>query len=412
MAQRMESAAPAGGVMLSSSTARLVEDLAVLSDAELVNIKGADNPVPARRLLGAVARGERMGRSQSTLVGRDWQAECPDGHVDQAIKGHGCVAGVVGPAGIGKSRILSELAAIATSRGVEVFSAYCESHTSDVPFYSSNGLLRAAVGMEGLDASEACEYVKEQNRGADPVDLLLLYDVLGIGDPTTELPDLAPEARRRRLAALVNAAVLARTTPAIYVIEDAHWIDETSESVMADFLPVIPHTRSLMLFTYRPEYHGTLSQARGGQTIALAPLDDLQTAALVAEQLELIRRLPDSPTGSSNAPQATPFSSRRSCVTWSTAGSSSVAAAPTWCRKMSPTSACRPRCRSRSQHVSTGSHSAAKHTLNAAAVIGSRFSIEVLTALSIEPVLDELIAAELIDQVGSHLVASTPSGTR
>jgi predicted ATPase len=205
--------------------------------------------------------------------------------LDQATKGHGCVAGVVGPAGIGKSRILSELAAIATSRGVEVFSTYCESHTSDVPFYASTGLLRAAVGIEGLDASAARARVREQNRGADPADLVLLDDLLGIADPTVEVPEVAPEARRRRLAALVNAAVLARTTPAVFVIEDAHWIDETSESFLAGFLPVVSHTRSLMLITYRPEYRGALSQARGGQTIALAPLDDPQTAVLVAEQL-------------------------------------------------------------------------------------------------------------------------------
>ena len=48
MAQRMESAAPAGGVMLSASTARLVEGAATLGEYELVRIKGADAPVPAR----------------------------------------------------------------------------------------------------------------------------------------------------------------------------------------------------------------------------------------------------------------------------------------------------------------------------------------------------------------------------
>ena len=45
MAQRMESVAPPGGVMLSASTARLVEHSAALGEAELVQIKGADEPV-------------------------------------------------------------------------------------------------------------------------------------------------------------------------------------------------------------------------------------------------------------------------------------------------------------------------------------------------------------------------------
>src|ERR1700755_2436246 len=50
LAQRMESVAPSGGVMLSESTARLVEHAAVLGAPEWVNVKGAEEPLPARRL--------------------------------------------------------------------------------------------------------------------------------------------------------------------------------------------------------------------------------------------------------------------------------------------------------------------------------------------------------------------------
>ena len=50
--------------------------------------------------------------------------------------------------------------------------------------------------------------------------------------------------------------------PAVYVIEDAHWIDEVSESMLADFLTVIPQTPSLVLITYRPEYQGALRGCR------------------------------------------------------------------------------------------------------------------------------------------------------
>jgi hypothetical protein len=66
--------------------------------------------------------------------------------LDRAIGGHGCVAGVVGPPGIGKSRIVAETAAIAARRGVAVFSAYCESHAAEVPFYAVARLLRVAFG--------------------------------------------------------------------------------------------------------------------------------------------------------------------------------------------------------------------------------------------------------------------------
>ena len=75
---------------------------------------------------------------------------------------------------------------------------------------------------------------------ADPQDLLLLDDLLGIADPDVPLPQIDPDARRRRLTALIKAALLASTAPALYIIEDAHWIDAVSESMLADFLTVDP----------------------------------------------------------------------------------------------------------------------------------------------------------------------------
>ena len=64
MAHRMESVAPPGGVLLSASTARLVEHHAVLSEPEMVHIKGSDQPVAAQRLLGVPERDRRVAGAQ------------------------------------------------------------------------------------------------------------------------------------------------------------------------------------------------------------------------------------------------------------------------------------------------------------------------------------------------------------
>jgi len=285
MAQRMESVAPSGGVMLGESTARLVEHTAVLGEPECVHVKGVQEPLRARRLLEAAPVHRQTGWRQPTLVGRTWEMSTVAGILDQAISGAGCVAGVVGPPGIGKSRIAREAVRLAAGREVEVFTVACESHTREVPFLVVARLLRTVFGITDLDEHAGRVRVRDRIPGANPEDLLLLDDLLGIGDPDVALPAITPDARRRRLAALLNAAALARTTPAQYVIEDVHWIDEVSEAMLAEFVTVVPQSRSLVLITYRPEYRGALSRTPGAQTISLAPLNSAETAALTTELL-------------------------------------------------------------------------------------------------------------------------------
>src|SRR5262245_41762226 len=192
MAERMEAAAPPGGVMVSESTARLVENVAILGDPELAHIKGARLPVSARRLL-AIATGRRTDRVEPSFVGREWEMGALKGMLDRAIKGNGCVVGVVGPPGIGKSRIIREIGSLARDAGAEVFTTYCESHTTDIPFHAAAGLLRAVTGSDGLDDAAARVRVHARFTGADDEDLVILEDLLGIGDPDAELPQIDPD---------------------------------------------------------------------------------------------------------------------------------------------------------------------------------------------------------------------------
>jgi len=398
MAQRMESVAPPGGVMLSGSTARLVEGAVVLAEPEMVYIKGLSDPVPAHHLIATTSDHHR--RSDPRLVGRTWELNTIAGLLDEAIGGAGCVIGVLGPPGIGKSRVVRESAALANGRGVEVFTTYCESHTSDIAFHAVTGLLRIGLGVDGLDGQSARARLRVRFSEADPEDLQLLDDLLGIADPGVVLPSIEADARRRRLTALVNAAQLARAEPTLYVIEDAHWIDEASESMLADFLAVIPQAHSMVLITYRPEYRGALAAIPGAQTIALRPLSHTQTATLIGELVgtdssvrglaeHIAERAAGNPFFAEEivrdlAERGTIRGSRGSYLLAGDIGEVSVpatlqAAIAARVDRLSP---------------------AAKHTLSAAAVIGSRFSPDLVTELGIDPVVDELVRAELVDQVG------------
>jgi class 3 adenylate cyclase len=399
MAQRMESVAPPGGVLLSESSARLVEGAATLGEVERVRIKGTDQPVCAQRLLGVPEGRHAVGRAESNLVGRRWEMSAVEGLLDRAVDGHGAVVEVVGPPGIGKSRLVREVAAIAAGRGVEVFSAFCESHATEIPFHVVARLLRAATGVRGLDGSAARDRVRSRVPEADPEDWLLLDDLLGIADPEVELPKIDPDARRRRLTALVNAASLARQVPAVYVVEDAHWIDEVSESMLADFFTVIPQTPSLVLVTYRPEYEGALTRVHGAQTIALGPLSDPETAALVSELLG-----PDPSVGAlgqkiAERAAGNPFFAeeivRDLAERGVLRGNRSAYESTADVGEVSVPATLQATIAARIDRLDP----AAKRTLGAAAVIGSRFSRGLLETLGVDPALEDLLGGELIDQI-------------
>ncbi|OBI39644.1 ATP-binding protein [Mycobacterium colombiense] len=399
MAQRMESVAPPGGVMLSESTARLVQQGALLGETEQVRIKGKAFPVLARRLLGLTGGSQRSDDLQGALVGRELEVTTIAGLLDRSMSGRGCVVCVAGPAGIGKTRLTDEAVAMAHSRGVVVSSVFCESHTSDVPFLVAAGLLREAARITGLDDEAARIQVRAGVPNASDEDVLLLYDLMGIRDPDTPPPTIHPDARRRRLSALINSLSLNRTQPVLYVIEDVHWIDEVSESMLAEFLTVVPQTPSMVLVTYRPDYRGALAEVPGTQTISLAPLSDSEAAVLLDEMLGTdpsvagIKALVAERAGGNPffAQEMVRELAERAVLTGDRGGFTCA----TDLAEVTVPATLQATIAARIDRLDPD----AKQTLNAAAVIGSRFTPELLAAVGNAPALEALLKAALIDQV-------------
>lgn len=399
LAQRMESVAPPNGVMLSESTARLVEHVAVLGEPELVHIKGAAERVAVRRLLVVSPERRHTRRQDTTLVGRSWEMSALRGMLDQSVGGTGCVVGVVGPPGIGKSRIAREVSALAQGRGVEVFTAYCESHAREVPFSTATSLLRTALGLDNLDDESARARVEERAPDAPSEDVLLLQDLLGIRQAGVELPAIDPDARRRRVTRLVKSVSLARSTPAVYVVEDAHWIDEVSDVLLAELLGVTRQTPSLVLVTYRPEYDGALTRTVGSQTINLGPLNASQTAMLAAELIgthssaatlcgQVAERAAGNPLF---AEEMVRDLAERGVLTGPRGDYTCVVDDA----ELIVPATVQATIASRIDRLDSG----VKRTLHAASVIGLRFGAEQLALLDPDAQLAPLLGAELIDQV-------------
>nr|WP_235632098.1 adenylate/guanylate cyclase domain-containing protein [Mycolicibacterium rutilum] len=398
-AHRMQAAAPAGGVLLSDTTARLVEHIATLAEPEWVHIKGSARPVRARCLLSVEPRDAPLRRTEGRLVGRRGEMATLDAVLQGATDRRGGIVNVVGPAGMGKSRLAREAAMSAAGLGMEVCWAFCESHTRDVPFYAVTRLLRAANGLADLDDGAARAKVRERSPDADPIDLLLLDDLLGIADPDLPLPQMDPDIRRRRLTALISSRTMARTHPALFILEDAHWIDAVSESMLAEFLAVISQAVSIVLITSRPDYAGALLRVPGAQLITLDPLSDSAITELLDELLGRDASVAELSATIAERAAGNPFFAEEMTREMVQQGVLTGDRGDYFCdtdiTEVSVPDTVAAAIGARIDRLSAP----ARETLNAAAVIGTRFDAELLCALGVDEVLDELLGAELIDQV-------------
>ena len=397
MAQRMESAAPPGGVMLSESTARLVEDRAVLGERETVHIKGVDVGVPARRLLAADLEHRQKAHHESRLVGRQSEKDAVTRLLDQTGRGEGAIVAVTGRPGVGKTRLVRESVETAASRGFEVFVTYCESHTRDVPLYVISRLLRAIFGIVGLTPEEARVRVRSQIPEAGAEDLLLLDDLLGIcGAPC---PDVNPDARRRRLIELIKTISRARPGAAVYVVEDAQWIDDVSEKLLADFAAAVPRMRAMLLVAYRPQYSGALSRIPAAHLVTLRPLSDSQTAELIKGLLGEHPSVLGLSTVIADRAAGVPFAAEEIVRDLAERGELEGDPGAYVCvrevRDVHVPASLQAIIGARIDRLTV----TAKRTLSAAAVIGAQFDTELLECLLDSIDVAPLIEAQLVEQV-------------
>lgn len=402
LAQRMESVAPPGGIMLSESTARLVEHIAVLADPKWMHIKGADDAVRVRPLIAIDSRHGRIRRRDPRLVGREREIAEIGNVLARAAGGRaGELIGLMGSPGIGKSRVAREAAALARAGAVNVCWAFCESHAGDIPFHVVSQLLRMHSGVTDLDNRAGRLQVRARMPLADPEDLLLFEDLLGIADPDVPLPQIDPDARRRRLTALITSSARTSAEPALYIIEDAQWIDEVSESMLADFFAVVPRTPSVALVTYRPEYRGKLAPVASGRTIVLDPLCDSEITALLRDLLGTHTSVSAITTAIVTRAAGNAFFAEEMVRELEQRGTLVGERGAFICRSSATAAEVPATVQATISARIDRLDVHAKRTLHAASVIGGRFDAQLLHTLEDAPELVKLLDAELIEHVES-----------
>jgi DNA-binding NarL/FixJ family response regulator len=208
------------------------------------------------------------------IIGRTPELSALSLLVEQAKGGQGHVALIAGEAGIGKSRLVSELKALALVQGFLVVQGACFPKDLNYPYAPLLDLLRSLVASN-LSATIAADVETLAH------DIFPLLPEL-VPDLTTPLPRLEPEQEKHRLFAVLATFFLHLSTqaPLLLIIEDVHWSDDTS----LDFLHYLSRRSVpqplLLLVTYRheqmqPELSNWLAQLgreRLAHVIRLAPL--------------------------------------------------------------------------------------------------------------------------------------------
>lgn len=281
LAARMESQAEPGGILLSESTFRLVETFFRVESLGNVRVKGKSRPQAIYKLLGTSDIQSRLEASKSRglirHIGRKDELHDLKNLFEKARDGRGQVVGIMGEAGVGKSRFVLEM-----RRGIDAPFGYMESrclqYNSNIPFLPILDSVKSYFELETGESPEtADEKLKDRLAELDPelmsqVPAFRHFLSLPSGDPDWEA--LSPKDKRIRIfEALRNFYIgLSRDIPLVLVVDDLQWLDKTSEEFIHYLIDWIPRARILLLLLFRQEYEHLWGGKTGYNQIGLAPL--------------------------------------------------------------------------------------------------------------------------------------------
>jgi class 3 adenylate cyclase/tetratricopeptide (TPR) repeat protein len=242
-------------------------------------VKGKKHPVHAFMVGHSTGSKPETVSREFPLVGRDEEMEAFRRALLELRGGHGSVLEVVGNAGMGKTRLLSEFRAEAPDLPHLVTG--CELYESSAPYLPVRRLLRLLLGTGAATHASDVARRLEEDVGHRAPELLpwlpLLAIVADVEVPMTrEVEDLGDEFRRAKLDE-VTADYLSRviTEPTLVVVEDAHWMDGGSVDLLRSVAKGIAHLPWLVCVSRRDEETGfVLPEAERCVSLALTPLAD------------------------------------------------------------------------------------------------------------------------------------------
>ena len=232
------------------------------------------------------------------FVGRREELGLLESRVKAVLQGRGHIVELAGHPGIGKSRLLLELARRLPANTAVWLEGSCQPHAIATPFFPLLPILRAVCGLNEADAPEMIETrvaaacaALGLTRGDVERDLVRL-----ISSQPAPAAGVPPDSLKARLFAAVQQLLRARCarTPLLVVVEDLHWADGMSEACLASMTDVIAAAPILLIVTYRTGYRSPWLGAGNVTQIGLSPLlpeDSITLVRSVIQGDETVRQI-------------------------------------------------------------------------------------------------------------------------
>jgi serine/threonine protein kinase/tetratricopeptide (TPR) repeat protein len=308
------------GVVVTDATFRLVDSYFDCEAAGEVKPRGITNTVSVYRVNAERAVRNRMEAADparlTPLIGRDREVALLRERWELAAEGVRGVILLVADPGLGKSRLVRVMRDHAT-RGTEAANAqdsglYATANTRVIEWYSSpyhqaspfypvtDYFDRTYQLSRETDATARLERLLSRLRADgvhDPEEQALFAAMLSVpGGERLPALSFSPERQKEKTQEALLNWLAGRTEHAtvLFVVEDLHWIDPSTEAVLAQFVEHGGDTRVLGLFTFRPEYDPPWKGGALQTQVALNRLTKTQVAEMVRAQ-----------AGDSTIPQAT-----------------------------------------------------------------------------------------------------------
>jgi DNA-binding winged helix-turn-helix (wHTH) protein/class 3 adenylate cyclase/tetratricopeptide (TPR) repeat protein len=271
-------AAP-GAILLSGATRDAVEGH---FNTEPVTIATPWGKVTAHRVSGlagppAALSMARRGRPLSPFVGRRSELTVLEDLAGRALTGDGQVVTIVGEPGMGKSRLVHELARTPLAAVAALLEGRALSYGNSVPCLPLVDLVRARCGVgAAAGPDEIAGLVERQARELDlPADAASwLLRLVGIDAGSAGATTPTPEAAKARTFEVLRLLLLRASMrqPLVIVVEDLHWIDTTSEEFMESLVERLPGARICLVATARSGYRTPWMDRSYATQITLRPL--------------------------------------------------------------------------------------------------------------------------------------------